>query len=402
MRKIPLALKIAGACFLAVMLPVYLVTYGPTNFLWFCDAALILTIVGMWLESPLLISMCATGILVPQTLWLVDFFLQFFGLHLVGLTAYMFDKNLPLFIRGLSLFHGWLPILLLWLVHRVGYDRRGLPAWTILSVILVLLAYKFTLPAGAHPANPNLPINVNNIYGFDNDHPQHLMNQHLYLVCWLAALWLVAYFPTHLALKRFCRAPFKSSRMTMLKTYDPRLGQDFRLESPNYKFSSVENNFFVFDGTWEPDVRALHFLNGCIVETSTLGFFVVTPLYPKADTLIKRLRQDFRIASEIEGSFCGYFEINPVSVQKLFLLREEFKGLASGEWGIGGCLGHFAPPTRRGFFGKNAWNLFHLSTQPAQLGCLLYLGEMQQGTLVSRLYEGFDPAAQNVWIDARS
>jgi hypothetical protein len=53
----------AGAVFLAVLLPIYLKTYGPTNFLWFCDAALILTVIGMWLESSLLISMCAVGIL---------------------------------------------------------------------------------------------------------------------------------------------------------------------------------------------------------------------------------------------------------------------------------------------------------------------------------------------------
>jgi hypothetical protein len=60
-RLIPLPAKIAGAVFLAVLLPIYLKTYGPTNFLWFCDAALILTVIGMWLESSLLIGMCAVG-----------------------------------------------------------------------------------------------------------------------------------------------------------------------------------------------------------------------------------------------------------------------------------------------------------------------------------------------------
>ena len=60
-HKIPLAAKVAGTAFLAVLVPVYLHTYGPTNFLWFCDAALILTVAGMWLENSLLISMCAVG-----------------------------------------------------------------------------------------------------------------------------------------------------------------------------------------------------------------------------------------------------------------------------------------------------------------------------------------------------
>ena len=45
-HKIPLAAKVAGSAFLAVLVPVYWHTYGPTNFLWFCDAALLLTVAG--------------------------------------------------------------------------------------------------------------------------------------------------------------------------------------------------------------------------------------------------------------------------------------------------------------------------------------------------------------------
>ena len=47
---------------MAVLIPVYLYRYGPTNFLYFCDIALLLTLVGIWIDSPLLISMCAVGI----------------------------------------------------------------------------------------------------------------------------------------------------------------------------------------------------------------------------------------------------------------------------------------------------------------------------------------------------
>ena len=109
-NKISLVAKVAITVFLAVLVPVYLHTYGPTNFLWFCDAALILTVTGMWLESPLLISMCAVGILLPQCLWLADFGVNLLGFHFLNLTSYMFDPHLPLFTRGLSLFHGWLPL----------------------------------------------------------------------------------------------------------------------------------------------------------------------------------------------------------------------------------------------------------------------------------------------------
>src|ERR1700677_3679134 len=148
-RKIPLAAKIAGTAFLAVLVPIYLHTYGPTNFLWFCDAALILTVAGMWLESSLLISMCAVGILLPQCLWLVDFGVNLLGFHFLNLTSYMFDRHLSLFTRGLSLFHGWLPLLLVWLLFRLGYDKRALAGWTGLAAILMLGCYFFALPAGA-------------------------------------------------------------------------------------------------------------------------------------------------------------------------------------------------------------------------------------------------------------
>jgi hypothetical protein len=69
-RRIPLWLKLAYTAFMAVLVPVYLRNYGPTNFLYFCDVALIITLIGIWIESPLLVSICAIGIIASQTLWL--------------------------------------------------------------------------------------------------------------------------------------------------------------------------------------------------------------------------------------------------------------------------------------------------------------------------------------------
>ena len=201
-HKIPLIAKLFGTVFLTVLVPVYLHTYGPTNFLWFCDAALILTVTGMWLESPLLISMCAVGILLPQCLWLADFGCHLLGFHFLNLTGYMFDHQIPLFTRGLSLFHGWLPLLLVWLLFRLGYDKRALPAWAGLAAGLGLVCYFFTPAAGAHPANPYLPININYLYGFNDHLPQHWINQNIYAVLWLGVLWLVAFLPTHLVLNK--------------------------------------------------------------------------------------------------------------------------------------------------------------------------------------------------------
>jgi hypothetical protein len=54
---IPLWLKITYSAYVAVTLPVYYKKYGPANFLWFSDIALITTVAALWLESSLLASM---------------------------------------------------------------------------------------------------------------------------------------------------------------------------------------------------------------------------------------------------------------------------------------------------------------------------------------------------------
>jgi hypothetical protein len=204
-RKIPLVIKLIYTAFVLVMVPVYLRAYGPTNFLYFCDVAAFLTLAGIWLENAFLISMCGVGILLPQALWLLDFGGQLLGFHGLGMTAYMFDHNLSLFTRGLSLYHGWLPLLLVWLLARLGYDKRALPAWSALAVPLVLISYFFLPPAGAHLPNPNTPVNVDYVYGFNNQVPQHWMNQNLYVVLWIAVLCLLVFLPTHLVLGKVYR-----------------------------------------------------------------------------------------------------------------------------------------------------------------------------------------------------
>jgi len=199
---VPLWLKLAYTAFVAVLVPVYLRNYGPTNFLYFCDTALFLTLFSMWTENTLPVSMAAVGILVPQFFWCVDFGAELLGFHLTGMTSYMFDPHRSLFLRGLSLFHGWLPFLLVFLVLRLGYDRRALKAWTALASALCLVAFFLLPPAGAQLADPKMPLNVNLVFGFNDSHAQTWMPPGLYLVVWIVALFALAYVPTDLMLKR--------------------------------------------------------------------------------------------------------------------------------------------------------------------------------------------------------
>jgi len=204
--RVPLWIKLAYTAFMAVLVPVYWTQYGPTNFLYFCDVALFLTLAGMWRENRLLISMAAVGILLPQMLWCVDFAAHLLGGKLTGMTGYMFDPARPLYLRGLSLFHGWLPFLLLFLVRRLGYEKRALPSWTSLGWALCLACFFLLPPAGQAHVSPRTPNNINYVFGFDDARPQSWMPQGLYLAAWMTALAVVAYLPTHWFLKRWGRS----------------------------------------------------------------------------------------------------------------------------------------------------------------------------------------------------
>lgn len=202
--RIPLWLKIAYTVFMAVLIPVYWLNYGPTNFLYFCDIALLLTLVGIWRENALLVSLPAVGILLPQVFWCVDFLIQLCGGSLSGMTGYMFDEKRSLFLRGLSLFHGWLPFLLIYLVRKLGYAPRALLGWFLISLVLCLTAYFLLPPAGAVLADPNLPRNVNYVFGMDDAKPQSYLPPLAYLAAWITALTVLIFIPTHFALKKLC------------------------------------------------------------------------------------------------------------------------------------------------------------------------------------------------------
>lgn len=205
---IPLLLKLGYTAFMAVLLPVYLRRYGPTNFLYFCDVALLFTLAGVWTENALLLSIPTVGILLPQMFWLLDFAVRLAGGRLSGMTDYMFDRQRSRFLRGLSLFHGWLPLLLLWLLKRTGYDPRALPVWTAIATVLVLVCYFFMPPPSPPSTRRGLaPVNINYVYGFSDDAPQRWMPARAWLLIALAGFPLLLYLPAHLLLRHFYALP---------------------------------------------------------------------------------------------------------------------------------------------------------------------------------------------------
>ena len=207
-RRIPLWVKVAYSAFVAVVVPCYWVTYSPWNFLYFCDIALLVTGVAMWIESPLLVSMQAVAITLPQILWVVDFLCRLTaGVSITGVTAYMLDASIPLFLRALSLFHGWLPFVLLWLLSRLGYDRRALGMQSAIAIVVLFVSYLFAPAPPPSPSHPTWAVNINYVYGVDDNHPQTVMAPGLWLLLMMSVNVIAIYLPTHLMLRRFFKAP---------------------------------------------------------------------------------------------------------------------------------------------------------------------------------------------------
>src|SRR5436190_4284571 len=98
-HKLPAWLKVLYSLFLCVLVPAYWSYYGPANFLWFSDIALLVTLVALWLESRFLASMQAVAVVPLELLWVVDFSLGLVGgVHPIGISTYMFDSEIPLFL----------------------------------------------------------------------------------------------------------------------------------------------------------------------------------------------------------------------------------------------------------------------------------------------------------------
>ncbi|MEE9612175.1 MAG: hypothetical protein V3W19_13040 [Desulfatiglandales bacterium] len=182
--------------FVAVLVPVYWVRYGPTNLLWFSDMALIVTLAALWLESSFLVSMMTTGVLLFDVVWSFLFFYRLIqGGGTGGLVGYMFDPQISIFIRALSLFHVMLPIIQLWALSKLGYDARAWRYQVLLGWVLLPLTYAVSDPEK----------NINWVFGM-TEVPQKWLPPQLYLVVLMILYPILVCFPTHKILKTFFSA----------------------------------------------------------------------------------------------------------------------------------------------------------------------------------------------------
>jgi len=195
MTMIPLWIKVSYTMFVILTVAVYTVKYGLGNFLWFSDIALVATVPALWFESSLIASMMAVGILLPEVFWNATYFGRLVtGRRLAGLTDYMFDAQKPLYLRALSLFHVFLPVLLLWMISRVGYAKDAWIAQTVLAWLVLPMTYLLTDPEK----------NINWVRG-PGTTPQKWLPALVYLLLLMIGFSLLVYLPTHLLLQAVYR-----------------------------------------------------------------------------------------------------------------------------------------------------------------------------------------------------
>ena len=145
---IPLWIKIAFTLWMAVWVWIILQSQGPQNFWWLCNVAKFLVLIGIWLNSRLLLSSQAGVIVMVGLFWTPDFVLALpMGGSLTGITAYMFDDQLSLIQRATSLYHIWLPLFVLWLCWRQGYDGRGVYLQWLIGTLAIVCGWWFGDPA---------------------------------------------------------------------------------------------------------------------------------------------------------------------------------------------------------------------------------------------------------------
>lgn len=182
---VPLWLKIAYGAFVPFLIYIYWPRYGPSNFLWLSDIALFFTAAAVIFEIPLLAAMPAVGVLPLEIFWTLDFIL----LGRFGLTSYMFDKQYPLWLRAISLFHLALPPTLIWILWNAGYDPLAYPLQLALTVAVLIFCYLFTEPEK----------NINWVFG-PGEKPQKKLAPLTYFLLLLFVIPVGVITPTHFVL----------------------------------------------------------------------------------------------------------------------------------------------------------------------------------------------------------
>lgn len=196
-HEIPLWIKISYTSLALIIFPIYLYKYGVTNFLWFSDIAFFLMVPALLFKNRMLASMMAIGVLPIETLWLISLFS---GGAFLGIANYMYDTDLPLWLRLLSFFHFAVIAAIIYMIYRFGYDKRALYPQIILSLFVIFLTHLFS----------DKSENINMIY-----RPEELsgyISEQVYSSSMPIILIAVFIIPTHIILKKLYSSAYIATK----------------------------------------------------------------------------------------------------------------------------------------------------------------------------------------------
>ncbi len=185
--------KIGLSIFMMILIPLYLSYYGWYNFLWLSDVGLFMTLAALWSSSSFLMSIPLVIVFPVEIMWNIDFFIRLLtGYKVAGLTNYMFDDTLPLFLRCLSLFHVAMPLLWGWYLFTWGYNRKAFIWAMMLFWLIMVITYWYT------PVEENINwVFAARVYQWQDVSPA------VWLVILMIGFPLFVFLPMHLVLMKF-------------------------------------------------------------------------------------------------------------------------------------------------------------------------------------------------------
>ena len=188
---VPIAARLGFTAWMLFWIPVVLATQGPQNFWWLCNLAQFILLYSIWTSDRLLVSSQAGTIVVVGAAWTVDLAGALItGSSPFGITTYMFNEDLSIALRATSTYHVWLPVFVVWLCRRQGYDVRGFRLQCGIGTAAILGSWIF----GESMRNLNYTIAP---FGIE----QVWLPQALYIPILCVGTALLLYLPGHFIVK---------------------------------------------------------------------------------------------------------------------------------------------------------------------------------------------------------
>jgi hypothetical protein len=135
-------LRALYSAWFCVWFALYARYFGWQFVLWFCCLANVYLLVGLWRRTALWFSLAAVSVLPIQLAYSAELASRWlFGVRLHGATDYLFDPTIPEYIRGLSLFHVFVPVLIVYALIRHGYDQRAFWLQSAIALAMLCVCY---------------------------------------------------------------------------------------------------------------------------------------------------------------------------------------------------------------------------------------------------------------------